>query len=269
MMESYLPEMIGMARGIRGGRSVYEGYQRGWGLEFGGLREKVLQDPLYNEALRYCHGRTILAEYNRMNIFLIIRFFLSRIPFGHIIEFGSYRGGNAIFMAYVAAKLYPGIEVYALDSFKGMPAPDKSVDAHTEGDFGNVDLNELRQFVRNAGITNLMLVEGRFEDTAKGILQGAQRIALAHIDCDIYPSVKYSYEVVKPHMVAGGYIVLDDATSPSCIGATEAVESLIIRRDGMNSEQVFPHFVFRALWGRRKWANRWFRLTGRLGFAHE
>jgi len=51
---------------------------------------------------------------------------------------------------------------------------------------------------------------------------------------------------VRRYMVGGGYIVLDDATSPSCIGATEAVESLIIRRDGMNSEQISPHFVFRA-----------------------
>lgn len=245
-MESDLPEMTGLTQGIRGGRSVYEGYQRGWGLQFGGLREKVLRDPLYNEALRYAQGRTILAEDNRMNLFLILRFFLSRIPFGHVIEFGSYLGGNAIFMAYVAGKLYPGIKVYALDSFEGMPAPDKSVDAHTEGDFANVDLEELRRFVKDSGITNLVLVKGLFQDTADGVLKEAEHVALAHIDCDIYPSVKYSYEAVKPYMVGGGYIVLDDAASPSCVGAMEVVESLIIRRDGLNSEQVFPNFVFRA-----------------------
>ena len=47
-------------------------------------------------------------------------------------------------------------------------------------------------------------------------------------------------------MVPGGYLVFDDATVSSCIGATEAVESLVVRRDGLNSEQIFPHFVFRA-----------------------
>jgi hypothetical protein len=41
-MESYLPELKGLTQGIRQGRNVYEGYQRGWGLQFGGLREKVL-----------------------------------------------------------------------------------------------------------------------------------------------------------------------------------------------------------------------------------
>ena len=31
----YLPELAGMAQGIRQRRNVYEGYQRGWGLQFG------------------------------------------------------------------------------------------------------------------------------------------------------------------------------------------------------------------------------------------
>jgi hypothetical protein len=47
-------------------------------------------------------------------------------------------------------------------------------------------------------------------------------------------------------MVPGGYMVFDDATVSSCLGATEAVESLLIRRDGLSSEQIWPHFVFRA-----------------------
>ena len=45
--------------------------------------------------------------------------------------------------------------------------------------------------------------------------------------------------------LGGGYVVFDDATVSSCIGATEAVEDLLIRRDGLNSEQIYPHFVFR------------------------
>ena len=48
-MESYLPELKGMVKGIRHGRNVYEGYQRGWGLQFGGLKEMVLIDSLYKE----------------------------------------------------------------------------------------------------------------------------------------------------------------------------------------------------------------------------
>lgn len=245
-MDDYLPELKGLAQGFRKGRNVYEGYQRGWGLQFGELRAAVLADPVYQEAMALANQRTIMAEANRMNIFLILRFFLKGIEPGHVVEFGSYLGGNAIFMAMVAQRLHPGMKVYALDTFEGMPATDKAVDAHNEGDFSGVDLAELRAYAAAQGLDNLEFVKGFFEDTAPGVLARSGKIALAHIDCDILPSVQYSYEVVRPRMVPGGYLVFDDATVSSCIGATEVVEDLLIRRDGLNSEQIHPHFVFRA-----------------------
>jgi hypothetical protein len=245
-MESYLPEMKGMAHGIRQGRNVYEGYQRGWGLQFGELRDKVLSDPLYIEAFSAAQDRTIMSEENRINIFLLLRFYLGKIPFGHIIEYGSYRGGSAIFMAYIAQKLYPGMKVFALDSFEGMPPTDKNVDAHNAGDFADVDLDKLQARVDELKLDNLVLVKGFFENTNNEVMVEAGKISLAHIDCDIGPAVKCSYEGVKSFMVDGGYLVFDDATVSSCIGATEVVEDLLIRRDGLNSEQIWPHFVFRA-----------------------
>jgi hypothetical protein len=245
-MDSYLPQISGMNKNIRKGRNVYEGYQRGWGLQYSDLREKVLNDPLYHEALKLAECRTIVAELRRMNIFLILKYFLPRIERGHIIEFGSYLGGNAIFMAIVADKIIPGTKVYGLDSYEGLPITDKNVDAHNKGDFADVNLDELFSYVDKIGVKNLDLCKGYFEDTASLILKEAKKISLAHIDCDILSSVQYSYEVVKPYMVDGGYIVFDDATDSSCMGATEVVEDQLIRRDGLNSEQIFPHYVFRS-----------------------
>ncbi len=247
-MDSYLPELTGMTKGFRHGRNVYEGYQRGWGIQFGGLKEQILNDPLYKEAFAAAVDRTIMSEENRMNIYLLLRFFLDKIPFGHIIEYGSYKGGSAIFMAYVAKKLYPGRKVFALDSFEGMPKTDKDVDAHNAGDFSDVDFGKLQGRVEELKLDNLVLVKGFFENTNDSVMAQAGKISLAHIDCDIQPAVKYSYEGVKPFMVDGGYIVFDDATVSSCIGATEVVEDLLVRRDGLNSEQIWPHYVFRALY---------------------
>ncbi|NWL76802.1 macrocin O-methyltransferase [Pseudomonas taiwanensis] len=248
-MELQLPDLKGMAQGIRNGRNVYEGYQRGWGIQFGGLRERILQDPLYKEAFSLARDRTIMSEENRMNIYLLLKFYLPEIPFGHIVEYGSYRGGSAIFMAYVAKRLYPGVKVYALDSYEGMPSTDKAVDAHNAGDFADVDLEALQRRVSELGLDNLVTVKGLFEDTNQGVMADAGRIALAHIDCDIASALQVSYEGVKPYMVDGGYVVFDDATVSSCIGATEVVENLLIRRDGLNSEQIWPHFVFRIFGG--------------------
>lgn len=249
--ENYLPKMADDAATFRGGRNVRDGYARGWGLQFGNLRDKVRKDRLFQEANALVQGRTVVSEDNRMNIFLILKFFLKNIPFGHIVEFGSYKGGNALFIAYVVGKLYPGMKVYALDTFAGMPKTDLEIDAHRAGDFKDVDLVELKRYAASKNLDNLEFVQGLFQDTAPSLLPKVEKVALAHIDCDIYSAVLYSYDVVKPFMVSGGYYVFDDAIYSSCLGATEAVESRLIREDGLHSEQIFPQYVFRSPFGQQ------------------
>jgi predicted O-methyltransferase YrrM len=257
---AYLADMRRPAK-IRKGRNVQDGYSRGVGLQFGTLADAVRKDPVYAEAVALAHGRTIVAEQNRMNLFLILRAFLNDVP-GHIIEFGSYKGGNAIFMASVLKQFHPGRRIWSLDTFTGMPETDATVDAHKRGDFQDVDLDEMRSFAAKKGLDNLEFVKGLFQDTSERVLARAGMIALAHIDCDIYSAVAYSYEVVKPWMSPGGYLAFDDACFSSCLGATEAVEELLIRRDGLHSEQIYPHFVFRTGLGersqeyRKQWAPR-------------
>lgn len=245
-MQNYLPVLSNVSRELRSGRSIHDGYVRGWGIQFGELRDHVRKDPLYRDALALCAGRTVVSEDNRINLFLIVKFYLEQIGFGHIVEFGSYKGGNAIFLAHIVGRLYPGMKVYSLDTFSGMPVTDPTIDAHQQGDFKDVDLVELRHFARSHGLENLEFIQGLFQETSPRVLAQAGEIVLAHIDCDIYSSVAYSYEVVKDYMVSGGYLVFDDATVSSCLGATEAVEQILVRRDGLSSEQIFPHFVFRA-----------------------
>ncbi|MGH0034807.1 MAG: TylF/MycF/NovP-related O-methyltransferase [Myxococcota bacterium] len=241
-----LPHMAQVRPGWRRGRCPYEGYQRGWGLEFGDLRQQVEADPLYREAADLAGPRSLLGGAKRHNLFLLLRIFLGRIAFGHIIELGVHRGGNVLFMAHVARVLYPSMRVYALDTYAGMPETDGDVDAHRAGDFEDADLEGLRASAREAGLSNIVFCEGLFEDTAPDALLAGGAIALAHVDCDIRSAVAYGYEAVRPFMVPGGYIVFDDATVSSCLGATEAVEELVIARDGLRSEQIYPHFVFRA-----------------------
>ena len=238
-------------QGLRKGRSIRDGYARGWGLEFGGIRESILEDPVYRDAMALAQGRTIQAENCRMNLFLLAKYFLPRLlgesTRGSIVEFGSFRGGSAIFLASVCRSLGLNVKVYGLDTFEGMPPTDKGVDAHNAGDFSGVDLSELRAFVESSGLSeHLEFVQGIFEETAPALLLKAPPVLLAHIDCDVYASVAYAWEVVKPHVASGGYVAFDDAHISSCLGATEAVEDLAIRRDGLNCEQIWPHFVFRV-----------------------
>jgi cephalosporin hydroxylase len=181
-----------------------------------------------------------------MNIFLLLKYYLPQLQgAGNIIEFGSYQGGSAIFIAAVCLELDLPFNVYGLDTFAGMPHTDPAVDAHRGGDFGNVGFEELTSFVKRQSMSNLHFVRGMFEETGPNLLPRIAPIAVAHIDCDIRSAVAASYEMVKPYMVPGGYLIFDDCHVSSCLGATEAVEDLLVRRDGMNAEQVWPHWLFR------------------------
>jgi predicted O-methyltransferase YrrM len=239
---------IGLPLTNERGRCAYEGYQRGWGLDFGDLAPKVWRDPLFREALRrvrrYPDIATVVTEPRLMNLFLILRFFLGRLPSQNIIEFGSYKGGSAIFMATILQELHPSARVYALDTYEGMPQTD-DIDVHERGDFSDTRLDSIRQRARSFGLENVEFVQGLVEDTTLDVAARGGPFGLAHIDLDIYSAIRYAQDTIWPTLVRGGYLVYDDATVASCIGATQAVEDLISGR-GISSEQIWPHFVFRA-----------------------
>ncbi|HYE48351.1 MAG TPA: TylF/MycF/NovP-related O-methyltransferase [Azospirillaceae bacterium] len=240
-----LPDIPDMGTAPRKGRVVRDGYARGWGIQHGGLEKTVRGDPDYRAAVLAAGPHSLLDDTKLMNLYLLIRFYLPRLERGDIVEFGSYRGGSAMFMAMLCKRYLPGVRVWGLDTFEGMPATDHDLDAHRRGSLAETSLERVQAAAAGLGLDNLTFVKGLFEDTAEGVLEKAGRVALAHIDCDIAGAVAYSWDTVKPRMVPGGYVIFDDATDSSCIGATEVVEDLVIRRDGLCSEQVWPHFVFR------------------------
>lgn len=231
---------------IVGGRNLKEGYLRACGLQFGNVRTLCGNDPLFCRAYELARERTIVAAANLMNLYMILKFNFPALPPGHIVEFGAYKGGSAIFLAAVAQTLYPGTRVYAFDTFAGMPDTDAQRDTHKKGDFADALDKELRDYCARKGLRNLEIVKGPFESSIPATLPSAGPLRLAHIDCDIYQSVATAYEGCKPYLVPGGYMVFDDPLISSCVGALEAVEALAIRRDGLHAEQAYPHLVYRA-----------------------
>lgn len=124
-----------------------------------------------------------------------------------------------------------------------LKGPD-SISPLCTNDFSEAHLPALKREIDRLKLTNLVPLKGLFQDTFPTIDIGV-KFGLAHIDADIYSSVKYAQDAVWPRMTAGGYVAYDDADVSSCIGATEAVEDLIIERQA-HAEQVWPHFVFRV-----------------------
>ena len=80
---------------------------------------------------------------------------------------------------------------------------------------------------------------------ADTVVAVGRRIALAHIDCDIYDGVLYGIQASRPHMVPDGYFVFDDPLHGSCLGAMQAIEETLLQEDRLFAEQMYPHPVYR------------------------
>ncbi len=227
------------------GRNVTAGCARGIGIYSDELHAILEKDPIYQHAYELAAPRTVVGMTRLKNIFLILKYGLKETS-GDIVELGSYRGGSALFMAQVARELGLTKTIYALDTFEGMPGSDNAIDLHQKNDFHEAHLRELKVLIRKHKLTNLVPLKGLFEKTVPKLLSKISSVALAHVDCDIYPSVHYSITALTPHMdPAGGYLILDDPLTASCIGAMQAVEELLPAQ-GYRAEQVYPHLVYRV-----------------------
>jgi hypothetical protein len=236
---------VNTSRNIVAGRNVTAGYVRAWGLYSpDGIAPAIRQDPIYKESIELARDLTVVDEHKLMNLFLVMKYGLTGIE-GDIVEFGSYKGGSAVFMANVARRLGMSAKVYALDTFEGMPETDAARDLHIPGDFNDTSIEALRAFAEEHQLGNLIPVQGLFEDTAPGLLEKLDAVTLAHVDCDIYSAVKYAVDIVRPKMHAsGGYIAFDDPLQATCLGALEAVEDMV-EATGLRAEQAYPHLVYR------------------------
>jgi asparagine synthase (glutamine-hydrolysing) len=145
---------------------------------------------------------------------------------GTIVEAGCARGGSALAIASAKAANRP---FFVYDVFGMIPAPSKKdgIDVHERyraiasgqaaGIGGNPYYgyeNDLYKKVAQSFVdygfdlnaSNIHLVKGLYRDTMKI----DSPVALAHIDCDWYESVRVCLDQVVPNLVRGGTIIVDD-----------------------------------------------------------
>jgi O-methyltransferase len=140
---------------------------------------------------------------------------------GDFWECGVYKGGTARMLAkFLRRNGRPGVKLHLFDTFAGMPETDREVDVHRRGDFSDTSLAAVKQVVGNEERVEFHpgWIPESFRETPE------QPIAMAHVDVDIFPSVRDCCEYIYPRLLVGGVIVFDDYGFPSCPGARKAVD---------------------------------------------
>jgi len=140
-----------------------------------------------------------------------------------VVEVGVYKGGSIEYYAPHTRR-----KIYGFDTFQGLPPADDRYDTHKEGDFSDTDFLVVKESLSR--FHNVDLWPGIFPHTHEdegGDLFFPERVAVAHIDVDLYNSTIESLRALHPRLLVGGYFVIDDYAAVSCPGAALAVHEFL------------------------------------------
>ena len=142
---------------------------------------------------------------------------------GEVLELGVYKGGSALLLHRAA----PTRQLHLFDTFSGHPVHDGQHDdphAHPAGRFADTNVNEVAALFRGAPVA---IHRGVFPFSAQ-YWHPAPALVVAHIDADLYDSIRAACELLWPWVVPGGVMIFDDYGFPDCQGAKRAVDEYAI-----------------------------------------
>lgn len=146
---------------------------------------------------------------------------LSRIGvLGDFVEVGVYKGNSAKILCHFARK--DARHLFLFDTFSGFEQSDLTgVDHGGEPLFKDTSLSQVRAFVGTDGV---VYVPGKFPESTTDAEKLPQRVAVLHIDCDLYAPTKAALEFFYPRISRGGLIIVHDYASTHWPGTTQAVD---------------------------------------------
>lgn len=161
--------------------------------------------------------RYTMLSYARLSALYEIALWLERRSVaGSFVECGVWNGGSAAVLAWVARRNQER-HVWLFDSWEGMPdatAADISFTGRRgRGGMARGSEHTARDLIfrrLRCHEARVHLVRGWFEETIPEATGSLGPIALLHLDCDWYESVRLCLERLYDRVVEGGFIVVDD-----------------------------------------------------------
>ncbi|AEE22234.1 dTDP-6-deoxy-L-hexose 3-O-methyltransferase [Glaciecola sp. 4H-3-7+YE-5] len=153
---------------------------------------------------------------------------------GQVVECGVFKGASFTRLCTFRDVLESSFsrKIIGFDMFGKFPMPEHDDDKHFVEKFeqsagDGICAGELSQYLDNKGIVNFELVKGDILTTLRDyLLQHPElKIALLHIDVDVYQPTVHILEHLYERIVPGGIIMLDDYATVA--GETKAVDEFL------------------------------------------
>lgn len=136
---------------------------------------------------------------------------------GDVVECGVGFGHTLLLICFLNQQEGHGRQVWAFDSFEGFPEPtveDTSTRNPKKGEWKVITTNDLDDILfRRCGLPvqardKLRVTKGYFENTLPS--SKVEKIALLHLDVDLYGSYKTCLNELYHKVVPGGVILFDE-----------------------------------------------------------
>lgn len=161
---------------------------------------------------------------------------------GDIVECGVSIGHGALLFSLLGEYVGVNRVYYGFDSFEGFPDPvakDETTPIKGRGFWANPPDTVLK-VLRDGRLSEetignrIRLVKGWFDAT---LPKYEGKIALLHLDCDLYESYKLALEQLYDKVQPGGVIMFDEYHDDRWPGATKAIDEFFADKP----ETVQPH----------------------------
>lgn len=155
---------------------------------------------------------------------------------GDIVECGVYKGASLMRFAAFRRLLENDYsrEIFGFDVFGTFPTGEvcneadlKFIQKFENSGGGGISAQELQQLFEQKNYKNVSLVPGNIFETLPEWMSKnpSRKIALLHLDVDVYEPTKFVLDCLADWMVPGGVILFDDYSA--VYGATKAADEFM------------------------------------------
>jgi O-methyltransferase len=177
-------------------------------------------EPAFEEVFQRVKDHTLCSRDRCYILWTTLRQALANE--GDVVECGVFRGGTALLQALTmhASSPHHYRRLHLFDSFEGMPETVQGVDRFKRGDFSATSVARVQDLLKAFPFAEVH--SGFIPATFVGLK--VEKVCWAHIDVDIYQSVRDCISFIYPRLSTGGFMIFDDYGFPSCPGARRAVD---------------------------------------------